>query len=224
MEKGTIKKLKKNYRYTIVHYRENYYLIDVNKLWLGYIFPLFNWLIPIKAIKLDKELPQDLMKEDEEKGSILGVLGFLGIMAFQQFVLTPILSAIPLGTDFEQGIIILSGFATVFVLYKIYISIKSKKELLDHVDFEQSNIQKLIVRPVKTKLYFMLLILNILFTTVLIASVYGFLFYEEQIVFLFTFLGGMFFISVYNWLSLPDKATGSDSEYSYRVKLMGNVR
>ncbi|QUW21394.1 DUF443 family protein [Sporosarcina sp. Marseille-Q4063] len=158
MEKATVKFLFENNRYRIIHTDSNYYLIDVDRSIWGYIFFVFNWMIPQKAYIITERDADDLMVHYHgvKAHNIFHLLG-IGLMmivftvfipkVFWHFGMKPtitfndlrrigdVIFVMPTATYI---IFLFATLAAPIILYRVYLSRKSRKRLL-----EKENINKL---------------------------------------------------------------------------------
>lgn len=220
MEKAIVKRLNGSYRYFVVSCESGSYLIDTDRFWLGYLFPLLNYFLPVKAMKLTKELPKYLIQK-EDSGSGKGfLLSILGVMLFQHLILTPLLTTLSSEIGFNQGVIILLSTTIMIVFLKVLSSILSRRRLLNYVDFKGIKRNRIIIRPTLVRLYISALILPIMFVGPTILSAYGYLSYGGDLVALAAFFILGLATSIVNWLSFPH--TNSNLKDYYMVKFIEN--
>ena len=83
------------FRYSVIEFKQNYYLLDNNQAWWGNISPIFTWIIPEKVmkIKLSKEEVDALLlnkeeqiKSDEIHASTSGIGVFISVVLGPMFI------------------------------------------------------------------------------------------------------------------------------------------
>ncbi|HDJ5577656.1 TPA: DUF443 family protein, partial [Staphylococcus aureus] len=47
--------INKNPKYKIIKYKDEYLMIDLVSTWLALFFPMINWLIPKKYVKISEK-------------------------------------------------------------------------------------------------------------------------------------------------------------------------
>lgn len=169
MEKATVKFILKNNRYRLIHTKSNYYLIDADHSIWGYIFFFFNWFIPQKAYIIDERTADDLVVQRLNAkrqnsfpkfgiGIMMAVLAAFIPNIFQYFgseskvtyealhQFGDTLFVIPSTTYI---IFLLASVVAPAVLFRAYLSIRSKKRLLETLDIDKLPVIKMNILPIK---------------------------------------------------------------------------
>ena len=221
MDKGIVKRLKGNYRYCVIYCcGSDTYLLDTDKLWLGYIFPVFNYKIPNKVMKLKQDFPEYLIVREGENKKVGKSFwsGFIGLMVFQHFLFIPLLNALSSRIVLNQNLLILLITTIIIILLKSGLSMTSQKKLRNYVDWKNIETRKLFVRPISTKVFSTALILPLVFIGFTAVGAYTYLVYDGHIVSLFIFSTFGFCITMMNWLIYP--YTECDLSDYYIVKFI----
>lgn len=156
MEKATVKLLFKNNRYRVIQTKSNYYLLDVDHSILGYLFFVFNWLIPQKAYLITERDADDLIvhHHNVKKQNNLILLGIVLMMIiFAVFILKIYRyfdrSTVTMGDLRRIGelyffmpsttniIFLLVLVVAPAVLFRVYSSIRARRRLLEKVDIDK---------------------------------------------------------------------------------------
>jgi len=219
MEKGYLMRLKGNLRYFLVNCDSGQYLIDADKFWFGHLFPVLNYILPVNAIKLTEDLPEHLIKEEGEKESKKGFwFSLVGILAFQHFVLTPLLNTLSADTEFEQNLTILISTAIMIVILKIFVSVLGRRKVRRYVDLKELETERMTMRPSLVKIFPWAFVLHILCIGFTLVGIHGYLFYGGHLAFLLTFFGFGFGLTMMSWAVMP--YVGSNYEFPYKVRFL----
>ncbi|WP_341533598.1 DUF443 family protein, partial [Staphylococcus epidermidis] len=74
IDKITIETIEKNSKFKLIHYENRYFIIDLNRNKLTYIFPLLNYLMKQVLIEIDKneisKVKTDSLKKNKTKNAI----------------------------------------------------------------------------------------------------------------------------------------------------------
>lgn len=141
----------KNPRYKVVQKDNKYLLIDLEQHWYSYLFPMLNWIIPIKYIELTYEEFSSLNIYTNRNHSAYGVAaGGIGIIISIYIRKIMYLIDIYLSTTY---MFLIFSFGLIFiVLIRIYISkrLKIKK-------FKKKEKKKIILFPTLKNLMIVLI-------------------------------------------------------------------
>lgn len=156
MEKATVKFLFKNNRYRVIHTKSNYYLLDVDHSIFGYLFFVFNWLIPQKAYLITERDADDLIvhHHNVKKQNNLNLLGIVLMMIISAVFIPKIFryfdrSTVTMGDLRRIGdiyffmpsptniIFLLVLVVAPAVLFRVYSSNRARKRLLKTVDIDK---------------------------------------------------------------------------------------
>jgi uncharacterized membrane protein (TIGR01218 family) len=191
MEKATVKYLFKNNRYRVIHTNSNYYLIDVDHSILGYLFFVFNWLIPQKAYVITERDADDLIvnRTYAKKQNSLNLLGIGFMMIVFALFIPKILqyfdrSSATFGNLRQIGdiyFIMPSNTYIIFllvliiapaVLLRVSLSIRAKKRLIETVDIDKLPVVKINILPNSVSIVLKTIGVYVFFGFLLFASAY----------------------------------------------------
>lgn len=191
MEKATVKYLFKNNRYRVIHTNSNYYLIDVDHSILGYLFFVFNWLIPQKAYVITERDADDLIvnRTNAKKQNSLNLLG-IGFMMIVFAIFMPKIfqyfdrSSATFGDLRRIGDIYFVMPSTTYillllvlivapaVLLRVCLSMRAKKRLLETVDIDKLPVVKINILPNSVSIVLKTIGVFVFFGFLLFASAY----------------------------------------------------
>ena len=118
----------KQFRYVVVEFDQNHYLVDldIRSCWIGYFLPIFNWMISHKVMKinLSEEKVNNLLlnKELSERRRVLSSSFYAGISILGASFLGPILES--LFENWESGFAVYTNYSLIFLLLIILLLIK----------------------------------------------------------------------------------------------------
>jgi uncharacterized membrane protein (TIGR01218 family) len=191
MEKATVKYLFKNNRYRVIHTNSNYYLIDVDHSILGYLFFVFNWLIPQKAYVITERDADDLIvnRTYAKKQNSLNLLGIGFMMIVFALFIPKILqyfdrSSATFGDLRRIGDIYFIMPSNTYILFllvliiapavllRVSLSIRAKKRLIETVDIDKLPVVKINILPNSVSIVLKTIGLYVFFGFLLFASAY----------------------------------------------------
>ena len=205
MEKVEIWKILRKFpfntaRYSIIEFKEGYYLMDHEQNWWRYVFPMISWLIPrkvmninlskleINTLLLDKKLSK---KRDKEGNTGISLVAIIGggplVISF--------LELLNINVSVYINLIIVLAIMAFILIWKIRTS-KNAVKILDVIGKENLSGERILIFPSSLfqviKVCFFFVFLNIV---VLISKIH-FLLMESGQSNPFLFLGGaMFFLA-----------------------------
>ncbi|EJO5346904.1 DUF443 family protein [Clostridium botulinum] len=177
MTKCIVERVYKSLRYRIILFKNNYYVLDVDKPYVVLILPFLFWILPHKIYKISAELAEELkvpkhLKQNGDKNkdlikavsfSMLGITQILG-------VLTDNFGISHLDTNISRNIcIIIAVFSLIIcVILRIYLGNLASSKLKSKLDLKEAETIK--IRPLSLKseikmnfLYFFLITFDFLF-------------------------------------------------------------
>ncbi|WP_323703674.1 DUF443 family protein [Mammaliicoccus sp. Dog046] len=106
---GKVTALHKNPRYKLITYHHKNYLVDTEQSFWSYIFPMINWILPIKAYELSdeeyNEIQQDeTMSKTQKKNQSLFVGGMVVLLSS---ILRPISDLLDIDISYAINITII---------------------------------------------------------------------------------------------------------------------
>ena len=141
----------KNPRYKVVQKDNKYLLIDLEQHWYSYLFPMLNWIIPIKYIELTYEEFSSLNIYTNRNHSAYGVAaGGIGVII--SIYIRKIMYLIDIYLSTTYMFLIFSLGLIFVILIRIYISkrLKIKK-------FKKKEKKKIILFPTLKNLMIVLI-------------------------------------------------------------------
>ncbi|ASE37985.2 DUF443 domain-containing protein [Staphylococcus pettenkoferi] len=141
----------KNSRYKVVQKDNKYLLIDLEQHWYSYLFPMLNWIIPIKYIELTYEEFSSLNIYTNRNHSAYGVAaGGIGVII--SIYIRKIMYLIDIYLSTTYMFLIFSLGLIFVILIRIYISkrLKIKK-------FKKKEKKKIILFPTLKNLMIVLI-------------------------------------------------------------------
>ena len=141
----------KNPRYKVVQKDNKYLLIDLEQHWYSYLFPMLNWIIPIKYIELTYEEFSSLNIYTNRNHSAYGVAaGGIGVII--SIYIRKIMYLIDIYLSTTYMFLIFSLGLIFIILIRIYISkrLKIKK-------FKKKEKKKIILFPTLKNLMIVLI-------------------------------------------------------------------
>lgn len=191
----------KNPRYRILIIDEQKYILDMGTSFWKILNPLFFWIFPNTAFKVNDQEVVEKLKTPEVKQTKTGWAGVFagGVGVLLANLLRPLanLFNIP-SSPFVNSIIVMLVLIIVFSFY-FYINKRSKKNLYQVVELEQLPTKRLWIRPKTYKYFFQLLFSYLLFLGLTVLSLGGFIQLANVMVLFFgmVFLFFLLFISFF---------------------------
>ncbi|WP_411757035.1 DUF443 family protein [Staphylococcus epidermidis] len=172
IDKITIETIEKNSKFKLIHYENRYFIIDLNRNKLTYIFPLLNYLTKQVLIEIDKDTLGNIRKNhiNENKNNVLGSIG-TGIGVLFGILSKPILDYMNFTTNLVLNIILVLIAIIPLITSKEIINRKKKKKLKIRMS---KNKVSAFVWP-NFKELFKNIIINIILSFIIIALVFGFI-------------------------------------------------
>lgn len=176
-----VKSIYKNNRYRVVDFNAQYYLMDVDASWLGYVFFGFNWLMPQKLYRINEMEKNDLLVQTvntktRKHSNILWLGLFVAVFTFV----------------FPQWLI--GGALLSAILMRVVMSKQSRKRLQEKINLHHLSVTKMrlvpislatILKNIAVYCFFLLLMLLALFLLIMLEGYWVLSLCSAVLVFLF---------------------------------------
>ncbi|MFW3564743.1 DUF443 family protein [Staphylococcus caprae] len=128
-----IETIEKNSKYKLIRYKDSYYVIDLNRNKLTYLFPLLNYVTRQLLIKIDKEelesIKTSYINEDKRnKTNALGSIG-TGIGLLFATLTKSLLDYMDFTTNSMVSLILVIIAIIPLIIVKRFVDKKKKEEL-----------------------------------------------------------------------------------------------
>ncbi|UXU54070.1 DUF443 domain-containing protein [Staphylococcus agnetis] len=120
---GRIDDVKHNVRYKLLHVNNEFYLIDLQKNILSYIFPMINWF-PKSCYKIDSEAYEKLLNKGVYKKSNTSMI--MGCIVLFSVLLRPLLNYVYAPISVFVGISMVLVALTLTVILQIFFRKKTE--------------------------------------------------------------------------------------------------
>lgn len=176
IDKITIETIEKNSKFKLIQYENRYFIIDLNRNKLTYIFPLLNYFTRQVLVEIDKDSLDNIRTNhiNENKNNALGSIG-TGIGVLFATLTKPILDYMNFTTNLLLNIILVLISIIPLIILKEIIDRKKKK-------FEirmSKNKMSAFVWP-NFKEFLKNIIINIILSFIIIALVLGFIIQNQS--------------------------------------------
>ncbi|EJO5346906.1 DUF443 family protein [Clostridium botulinum] len=158
MTKCIVERVYKSLRYRIMLFKNNYYVLDVDKPYVVLIFPFLFWILPHKVYKIsakfaeELKVPKHLKQNFDKKKNLVKTVSFsmLGIMQILR-VLTDNFGISNLNTNISRDInIVIAVFSLIIcIILRVYLGNLASSKLKSKLDLEETKIIK--IRPLSLK-------------------------------------------------------------------------
>ncbi|WP_406948106.1 DUF443 domain-containing protein [Staphylococcus epidermidis] len=175
IDKITIETIEKNSKFKLIHYENRYFIIDLNRNKLTYIFPLLNYLTKQVLIEIDKDTLGNIRKNHINENNALGSIG-TGIGVLFGILSKPILDYVNFTTNLVLNIILVLIAIIPLITLKEIINRKKKKNLKIRMS---KNKMSAFIWP-NFKELFKNIIINIILSFIIIALVFGFIIQNQS--------------------------------------------
>ena len=130
IDKITIETVEKNSKFKLIHHENRYFIIDLNRNKLTYIFPLLNYFTRQVLVEIDKDTLDNIRTNhiNENKNNALGSIG-TGIGVLFATLTKPILDYMNFTTNLLLNIILVLISIIPLIILKEIIDRKKKKNL-----------------------------------------------------------------------------------------------
>ena len=149
IERGIVKALKDNHRYIPVSCQSGNYLIDVDRCFLGHIYPVLNWILPVSALVLPQEINSYLIQgeHEDQKSGMGNIVGTISVLLLSNFLTLIFTGFIFDDVGIEQVRLILLWSIAILIVYRIYLSMTWKSRMSRYVDLKSLSSIKIFIRP-----------------------------------------------------------------------------
>ncbi|PTH58537.1 DUF443 family protein [Staphylococcus agnetis] len=120
---GRIDDVKHNVRYKLLHVNNEFYLIDLQKNILSYVFPMINWF-PKSCYKIDSEAYEKLLNRGVYKKSNTSMI--MGCIVLFSVLLRPLLNYVYAPISLFVGVSMVLVALTLTVILQIFFRKKTE--------------------------------------------------------------------------------------------------
>ncbi|WP_367227108.1 DUF443 family protein [Staphylococcus warneri] len=176
IDKITIETVEKNSKFKLIQYENRYFIIDLNRNKLTYIFPLLNYFTRQVLVEIDKDTLDNIRTNhiNENKNNALGSIG-TGIGVLFATLTKPILDYMNFTTNLLLNIILVLTSIIPLIILKEIIDRKKKK-----IEIRMSkNKMSAFVWP-NFKEFLKNIIINIILSFIIIALILGFIIQNQS--------------------------------------------
>lgn len=177
IDKITIETIEKNSKFKLIHYENRYFIIDLNRNKLTYIFPLLNYLTRQVLVEIDKDTLDNIRTNhiNENKNNALGSIG-TGIGVLFATLTKPILDYMNFTTNLLLNImLVLISIIPLIILKEI---IDRKKEKKFEIRMSKNKMSAFVWPNFKE--FLKNIIINIILSFIIIALVLGFIIQNQS--------------------------------------------
>lgn len=142
-------------RYSVIEFEQEYYLIDNDQAWWGYISSIFTWFIPETAMKINLSeeevdallLDKEGVRKAEKVTNLVPAIGVLISMTLGPVFLFPMIDYF-FNFHFPIFINVLVAFAIIFsmLILKSRLS-KSAHQIIDIIGKENLSVTRMVIFP-----------------------------------------------------------------------------
>ncbi|MCG1995305.1 DUF443 family protein [Staphylococcus epidermidis] len=168
--------VEKNSKFKLIQYENRYFIIDLNRNKLTYIFPLLNYFTRQVLVEIDKDTLDNIRTNhiNENKNNALGSIG-TGIGVLFATLTKPILDYMNFTTNLLLNIILVLTSIIPLIILKEIIDRKKKK-----IEIRMSkNKMSAFVWP-NFKEFLKNIIINIILSFIIIALILGFIIQNQS--------------------------------------------
>lgn len=178
IDKITIETIEKNSKFKLIHYENRYFIIDLNRNKLTYIFPLLNYLTKQVLIEIDKneisKVKTESLKKNKTKNAITSLS--IGASVLIGYSVKPLGNYLDFSTTYTLNIILILIAIVPILLIKGVVN-KNKKFKLQL--YLKNDTFRAHVLPNNKKVVKNIL-LNFIVTFLFVAMICGFIFQKES--------------------------------------------
>lgn len=177
IDKITIETVEKNSKFKLIHHENRYFIIDLNRNKLTYIFPLLNYFTRQVLVEIDKDTLDNIRTNhiNENKNNVLGSIG-TGIGVLFATLTKPILDYMNFTTNLLLNIILVLTSIIPLIILKEIIDRKKKKKFEIRMS---KNKMSAFVWP-NFKEFLKNIIINIILSFIIIALILGFIIQNQS--------------------------------------------
>ena len=178
IDKITIETIEKNSKFKLIHYENRYFIIDLNRNKLTYIFPLLNYLTKQVLIEIDKneisKIKTESMKKNKTKNAITSLS--IGASVLIGYLVKSLGNYLDFSTTYTLNIILIFIAIVPILLIKGVVN-KNKKFKLQL--YLKNDTFRAHVLP-NNKEVVKNILLNFIVTFLFVAMICGFIFQKES--------------------------------------------
>ena len=178
IDKITIETIEKNSKFKLIHYENRYFIIDLNRNKLTYIFPLLNYLMKQVLIEIDKneisKVKTDSLKKNKTKNAITSLS--IGASVLIGYLVKSLGNYLDFSTTYTINIILILIAIVPILLIKGVVN-KNKKFKLQL--YLKNDTFRAHVLP-NNKEVVKNILLNFIVTFLFVAMICGFIFQKES--------------------------------------------
>ncbi|WP_332871291.1 DUF443 family protein [Staphylococcus caledonicus] len=178
IDKITIETVEKNSKFKLIHYENRYFIIDLNRNKLTYIFPLLNYLTKQVLIEIDKNEISKVKTENLAKNNTKNAITSLsiGTSVLIGYLVKPLGDYLDFSTTYILNIILILIAIVPILLIK---SVVDKNKKLKLQLYLKNDTFKAHVLPNNREVVKNIL-LNFIVTIIFVAIIYGFISQKES--------------------------------------------
>lgn len=178
IDKITIETIEKNSKFKLIQYENRYFIIDLNRNKLTYIFPLLNYLTRQVLIEIDKNEISKVKIENLSKNNTKNAITSLSIGAsvLIGYLVKPLGDYLDFPTTYTLNIILILIAIVPILLIKSVVDRNKKIKLQLYLknDTFRAHVLPNNREVVKN------ILLNFIVTIIFVAMIYGFIFQKES--------------------------------------------
>lgn len=178
IDKITIETIEKNSKFKLIHYENRYFIIDLNRNKLTYIFPLLNYLTKQVLIEIDKneisKVKTESLKKNKTKNAITSLS--IGASVLIGYLVKSLGNYLDFSTTYTLNIILILIAIVPILLIKGVVN-KNKKFKLQL--YLKNDTFRAHVLP-NNKEVVKNILLNFIVTFLFVAMICGFIFQKES--------------------------------------------
>ncbi|EJO5346907.1 DUF443 family protein [Clostridium botulinum] len=158
MTKCIVERVYKSLRYRIILFKNNYYVLDVDKPHLVLILPFLFWILPHKVYKISAELAEELKVPQNLKENSGKKKNLVSICALITAGISPVVARLTnkfitpyLDTNISRNIntIIAVFLVIICIIFRGYLSNLASNKLKSKLDLKETETIK--IRPLSLK-------------------------------------------------------------------------
>ncbi|WP_325964328.1 DUF443 family protein [Staphylococcus haemolyticus] len=178
IDKVTIETVEKNSKFKLIHYKNKYFIIDLNRNKLTYIFPLLNYFTRQVLVEIDENEISKVKTENSAKNNTKNAITSLSIGAsvLIGYLVKPLGNYLDFPATYTLNIILILIAIVPILLIKSVVD-KNKKIKLQL--YLKNDTFKAYVIP-NNKEVVKNILLNFIVTIIFVAMIYGFIFQKES--------------------------------------------
>jgi uncharacterized membrane protein (TIGR01218 family) len=197
----------RNNRYKIITIHNAQYIFDLDRTFIGYLFPFLNWMKSHTVYKITNESDLEKLRVDTSNTKVgFGLAIFMGgLSIFFANLIGLIIDRFEINTpDFINYILLILSLAIV-ICYRIQRSRKNKEKISGIIKIDQLEKGKLRIRPQSFKHFGLVLFLYLILISLSLGSMIMFIQFNNYLIFLIAILLFTFILFMNNATLAPGK-------------------